>query len=307
HPKGQALLEPGGWLKKDALNVWTVGLTMCFGIMGLPHILMRFFTVKNAAGARKSVAYATIIMSGFYIFILIIGLGSVALLWGQPQYYDDAGKLLGGSNMVALHTAQALGGDLLLGFMSAVAFATILAVVAGLTLAASAAISHDLYAIVIKNNKADPKRELMISKITVVAVGLMSIVLGLLFETQNIAVVTAFALAIAASVNFPILLLAMYWRGLTSHGAVWGGALTFALTLVIIVLSDSIWVQVLGHETAIFPYVYPTVFSMPAGFVLVVLFSLLDRSDKAALEKSRFDGQFVRSETGIGADKAAKH
>jgi cation/acetate symporter len=307
HPKGQALLEPGGWLKKDAINVWTVGLTMCFGIMGLPHILMRFFTVKDAAGARKSVAYATVIMSVFYIFILIIGLGSVAILWGQPQYYDGAGKLLGGSNMVALHTAQALGGDLLLGFMSAVAFATILAVVAGLTLAASAAIAHDLYAIVLKNNKADPKRELVISKITVVVVGLMSVVLGLLFETQNIAVVTAFALAIAASVNFPVLLLAMYWRGLTSHGAVWGGALTFALTLVIIVLSDSIWVQVLGHEAAIFPYVYPTVFSMPAGFVLVILFSLLDRSDKAKVEKSRFDGQFVRSETGIGADKAAKH
>lgn len=307
HPKGQGLLEPGGWLKKSPLNVWTVGLTMCFGIMGLPHVLMRFFTVKNAADARKSVAYATLIMSVFYIFILIIGLGSVAILWGQPAYYDEAGKLLGGSNMVALHAAQAVGGDLLLGFMSAVAFATILAVVAGLTLAASAAIAHDLYAIVMKGGKADPKTELRISKMAVIGVGVASVILGLLFETQNIAVVTAFALAIAASVNFPLLLLSMYWRGLTSRGAVVGGALTFAFTMIIIVLSDSIWVQVLGNEQAIFPYVYPTVFTMPVGFVLVWLFSVLDKTAKGHLEKSRFDAQFFRAETGIGADEAAKH
>ncbi len=307
HPKGQSLLEPGGWLKQNSLNVWTVGLTMCFGIMGLPHILMRFFTVKNAADARKSVAYATLIMSVFYIFILIIGLGAVAILWGQPEYYDAAGDLTGGSNMVALHAAKALGGDFLFGFMSAVAFATILAVVAGLTLAASAAIAHDLYAIVMKNGKADPKTELKISKISVIVIGVLSVIFGLAFETQNVALVTAFALAIAASVNFPLLLLSMYWRGLTSKGAVWGGALTFVFALIIIALSDSIWVQVLGHEKAVFPYVYPTVFTMPAGFVLVWLFSVLDKSDKARLEKSRFDAQFFRSETGIGADKAAEH
>ncbi|PHR57039.1 MAG: cation acetate symporter [Robiginitomaculum sp.] len=307
HPKGQSLLEPGGWLGKDSLNVWTVGLTMCFGIMGLPHILMRFFTVKNAAGARKSVAYATMIMSVFYIFILIIGLGAVALLWGQPEYYDDAGKIIGGSNMVALHTAKALGGDFLFGFMSAVAFATILAVVAGLTLAASAAIAHDLYAVVMKKGLADPKIELRISKISVIVVGIMAVILGIVFETQNIAVVTAFALAIAASVNFPLLLLSMYWRGLTSRGAVIGGGLTFIFTIIIIVLSDSIWVQVLGNETAIFPYVYPTVFTMPVGFILVWLFSVMDRSQKAKLERSRFDAQFVRSETGIGADEASQH
>ncbi|MEE9272730.1 MAG: cation acetate symporter [Robiginitomaculum sp.] len=307
HPKGQALLEPGGWLKKDPLNVWTVGLTMCFGILGLPHVLMRFFTVKDATGARKSVAYATLIMSVFYIFILIIGLGAVAILWGQPEYYDAAGNIVGGSNMVALHAAKSLGGDLFLGFMSAVAFATILAVVAGLTLAASAAIAHDLYAIVIKKGKADPKTELKISKIAVLVVGALSVVLGLVFETQNIAVITAFALAIAASVNFPLLLLSMYWKGLTSRGAVIGGTLTFIFTIIIIILSNNIWVMVLGHEKAIFPYIYPTIFTMPAGFVLMWFFSITDKSAIAALEKSRFDEQFFRSETGFGADKVAKH
>lgn len=307
HPMGQALLEPGGWLKKDPLNVWTVGLTMCFGIMGLPHILMRFFTVKNANAARKSVTYATLIMSVFYVFILIIGLGSVAIIWGHPAYYDPSGKLIGGSNMVALHTARALGGDFLFGFMSAVAFATILAVVAGLTLAASAAISHDLYTIAFKKGKADPKTELKIMKISVLAIGALSIILGVLFETQNIAVVTAFALAIAASVNFPLLLLSMYWRGLTSKGAVRGGALTFVFTLVIIILSQNVWVQVLGHEKAIFPYVYPTVFTMPAGFLLIWVFSLFDRSTQGAIERSRFEAQFFRAETGVGMDEAAKH
>ena len=209
--------------------------------------------------------------------------------------------------MVALHAAKALGGDFLLGFMSAVAFATILAVVAGLALAASAAIAHDLYAVVLKKGKADPKVELRITKISVLVVGALSIVLGVVFETQNIAVVTAFALAIAASVNFPLLLLSMYWRGLTSRGAVLGGALTFVFTIIIIILSKNIWVDVLGHDKAIFPYVYPTVFTMPVGFVLVWFFSLIDKSDKARLEKSRFDAQFFRSETGVGADEAAKH
>ncbi len=307
HPKGQALLEPGGWLGKSWLNVWTVGLTMCFGIMGLPHILMRFFTVKNAADARKSVAYATLIMSVFYIFILVIGLGSVAIIWGQAEFYDEAEKLAGGSNMVALHAAKALGGDLLLGFMSAVAFATILAVVAGLTLAASAAVAHDLYALVLKKGKPDPAKELRLSKIAVIVVGVLSVVLGLIFESQNIAVITAFALAIAASVNFPLLLLSMYWRGMTSRGAVIGGSLTFLFTIIIIILSDSIWVQVLGYDKAIFPYVYPTVFTMPTGFVLVWLFSILDKSQNSTTEKSRFDAQYLRSETGIGADEAAKH
>jgi len=307
HPKGQALLEPGGWLKKDTLNVWTLGLTMCFGIMGLPHILMRFFTVKDAKGARKSVAYATVIMAVFYIFILIIGFGAVAVIWGQPEYYTEGGTLIGGTNMVVLHVSKALGGDFLLGFMSAVAFATILAVVAGLTLAAAAAIAHDLYAVVLKGGKANPKTELKISKISVVIIGVLSIIFGLAFETQNIAVVTAFAFSIAASVNFPLLLLSMYWRGLTSKGAVLGGSLTFILTLAIIVISDSIWVQVLGHDKAIFPYTYPTIFTMPIGFVLIWFFSIFDKSDNAKLEKSKFNAQFVRSETGIGADEAAEH
>lgn len=307
HDKGQAIMEPGGWLKKDPLNVLTVGLTMTFGIMGLPHILMRFFTVKDAVGARKSVAYATLIMSVFYIFILIIGLGSIAILWNNPSFYDGAGNLTGGSNMVALHAAKELGGDILFGFMAAVAFATILAVVAGLTLAGSAAIAHDLYAVVLKKGKADPKKELKLSKIVVLMIGVMSILLGLAFETQNIAVVTSFALALAASVNFPLLLLAMYWKGLSSRGAMIGGFLTLVFTLILIIFSHNVWVEVLGNKEAPVPLVYPTVYSMPMGFILIWLFSIMDKSKSAQGERDRFDEQYVRSETGIGIEEASQH
>lgn len=307
HDKGSAIMQPRGWLKGDVLNVTTVGLTMCFGIMGLPHILMRFFTVKDAAGARKSVAYATVIMSVFYIFILIIGLGSIAVLWNNPDFYDASGQIIGGSNMVALHAAKFLGGDFMFGFMSAVAFATILAVVAGLTLAGAAAIAHDLYGVVIKKGEGDPKTELKISRIAVLVIGVLSIFLGLAFETQNIAVVVAFALALAASVNFPLLLLAMYWKGLSSRGAIIGGGLTLVFTLGLIILSDSIWVEIFGYEKALFPYVYPTVFSMPVGFISIWLFSVLNRSQNARAERSRFDAQFIRSETGIGVSTASDH
>jgi len=307
HPKGQAIMEAGGWLKKEPLNVLTVGLTMTFGIMGLPHVLMRFFTVNDAVGARKSVAYATIIMSVFYIFILIIGLGSIAILWDNPNYYNEAGELIGGSNMVALHAAKELGGDILFGFISAVAFATILAVVAGLTLAGSAAIAHDLYAVVLKNGDADPEKELKLSRFVVFIIGIISILTAIAFETQNIAVVTTFALALAASVNFPLLLLAMYWKGLSSRGAVIGGFLTFILTLVLIIFSQNVWVEVLGNDKALVPLIYPTVYSMPIGFILIWLFSVLDRSPNAQGERGRFNEQFIRSETGIGAEKASQH
>ncbi|MBV1901690.1 MAG: hypothetical protein KUG56_08460, partial [Kordiimonadaceae bacterium] len=202
---------------------------------------------------------------------------------------------------------RALGGDLMFGFMSAVAFATILAVVAGLTLAGSAAIAHDFYALVLKKGKADPDMELKVSRFAVLGIGIVSVLLGIVFETQNIAVIVAFALALAASVNFPLLLLSLYWKGLSSRGVIWGGGLTLVVTLGLIVLSDSIWVQIFGQEKALFPYTYPTVFSMPVGFVLMWFFSRIDHSAKAKEERAAFQEQFIRSETGIGISEASQH
>jgi len=307
HSLGQAISAPGGWLEGDPVNVWTVGLTMAFGIMGLPHILMRFLTVRDGVSARLSAGYATSIIALFYVLVAIIGFGSIALIWENPEYYNASGQLLGGGNMVALHAANAVGGSALLGFMSAVAFATILAVVAGLTLSGAAAIAHDLYGVAIKRGQGDPQTELKISRISILGFGLASIILGILFEQQNIAVIVATALAIAASVNFPLLVLAIYWRGLTSRGALFGGGVTLAVSLFLIILSEGFWVQILGNPEPLFPYVYPTVFTLPLGFVLVIAFSKLDRSESSKAERGRFTQQQIRAETGLGAVDVIEH
>ena len=288
-------------------QVLTVGLTMCFGIMGLPHILMRFFTVKDAAAARGSVTIATLIMSVFYILILIIGFGAVATIWGNPDYLGEDGQLLGGSNLVALHTAKSLGGDLLFGYMSAVTFATILAVVAGLTLAGSATIAHDLRHLFSKTLARAPSNELLLSRLAALGIGGVAFLLALAFEFQNIAIVTALALAIAASVNFPILLLALYWGGLTSRGCVWGGGFTLALVVLLIIFSDGVWVEILGHADGLFPLIYPTVVIMPACFFLVIVLSKLDHSQRAIDERQQFPDQLIRSEVGIDISAANHH
>ena len=305
HPRGIGLLGSGGWLQGNFTQVLTVGLTMCFGIMGLPHILMRFFTVRNAAAARTSLSVATFIMAVSYVAILIIGIGAVAIVWGDPQYLDESGNLLGGSNLVVLHLAKSVGGDILLGYMSAVAFATILAVVAGLTIAGSAAIAHDLYGAF--SSKANPREVFVVSRIAAFAIGLIALGLGIAFENQNIAIITSLALAIAASVNFPLLLLSMYWKDLTSRGCVYGGGITLLVCCLMIVLSDGVWVQVLGNDTAVVSLIYPTVITMPICFLLTVVFSLSDKSREAHKERDRFAEQYFRSETGFGASDASRH
>ncbi len=303
HAKGPGSLAPGSWLHTDFFNIVTIALTMCFGVMGLPHVLMRFFTVKDAAAARKSVAFATLLMCGFYLLIVIIGFGAAAVVGGNPAFHDTSGALIGGDNMVALHLAQALGGNLMLGFMSAVIFATILAVVIGLALAGAAAISHDIYAVLFHHGNVSPKDELRVSRFAVLTIGMVALMLSVAFEGQNVAVVTALALSIAASINFPLLILALYWRNLTSRGAWLGGSTALGASIVLIVLSDSVWVAMLGNETAIFPYIYPTIVAMPLCFVLTYIVSMLDRSPQARAERAAFHEQYARSETGA-ADHA---
>lgn len=301
HPRGSELIEPGGWLKRDFFNVATVGLTMCFGIMGLPHILMRFFTVKNAASARSSVSIATLLMAAFYVLVLIIGFGSVGLISDDPAYHDSAGKLIGGENMVALHLSKSLGGDFAFGFMAAVTFATILAVVAGLTLAGAATVAHDLYGELIGDKKmkaAHPGAQLTIIRLTAAGICALAFVSGIIFQSQNIAIVVALAMAIAASVNFPLLILSMYWRGLTSSGALYGGSMGLLTCFVLILLSDSVWVKLFGHESAVFPYVYPTIVAMPVTFIICWLVSQSDRSRSGASEREAFHEQFLRSQFG---------
>lgn len=306
HPKGEAIMSPGG-LVKDPISAISLGLALMFGTAGLPHILMRFFTVSDAKEARKSVFYATGFIGYFYILTFIIGFGAILLVGTNPAFKDAAGALIGGNNMAAVHLADAVGGSLFLGFISAVAFATILAVVAGLTLSGASAVSHDLYASVIKKGKANEKDELRVSKITTLVLGVLAIGLGILFEKQNIAFMVGLAFSIAASCNFPVLILSMYWKKLTTRGAMIGGWMGLVTAVVLMVLGPTIWVQILGNATPIYPYEYPALFSITVAFIGIWFFSITDKSTAADEERARFYPQFVRSQTGLGASGAAAH
>ncbi|HFZ1428465.1 cation/acetate symporter ActP [Serratia marcescens] len=306
HPKGIAIMSPGG-LVSDPISALSLGLALMFGTAGLPHILMRFFTVSDAKEARKSVFYATGFIGYFYILTFIIGFGAILLVSANPAFKDATGALLGGTNMAAVHLANAVGGNFFLGFISAVAFATILAVVAGLTLAGASAVSHDLYASVMKNGKATERDELRVSKITVVVLGIVAIALGILFEKQNIAFMVGLAFSIAASCNFPIIILSMYWARLTTRGAMIGGWLGLLTAVILMILGPTIWVQILGHEKPIYPYEYPALFSMIVAFVGTWLFSITDSSLAGQQERERFRAQFVRSQTGLGISQGSSH
>lgn len=306
HSKGEAIMASGG-LVSDPISAISLGLALMFGTAGLPHILMRFFTVPDAKQAHRSVFYATGFIGYFYILTFIIGFGAIAFLLSNPDYLTAEGGLIGGNNMAAIQLSAALGGDIMLGFISAVAFATILAVVSGLTLAGASAISHDLYASVFKKGNADEKAEMRVTRMATIGLGIVAIILGILFEKQNVAYMVGLAFAIAASANFPILFLSMYWRGLTTRGAVIGGAMGLISAVVLVILGPIVWVDVLGNETAIFPYKYPALFSMTLAFAGTWLFSVTDKSASAIAERKAFDMQYVRAQTGIGAEKASKH
>ncbi|WP_223531701.1 cation acetate symporter [Pseudomonas sp. BF-R-30] len=306
HAKGNAIMAPGGLLS-NPIDAISLGLGMMFGTAGLPHILMRFFTVSDAKEARKSVFYATGFIGYFYLLLIIVGFGAIVMVGTDPAFRDASGAIIGGGNMVAVHLAHAVGGNLFLGFISAVAFATILAVVAGLALSGASAVSHDLYACVMRKGQASEQQEMRVSRIATLCIGVLAIVLGLLFESQNIAFLSGLVLAIAASVNFPVLFLSMYWKGLTTRGAVLGSLSGLVSAIVLLVLSPAVWVNVMHHDKALFPYSNPALFSMSLAFFSAWLFSVTDTSPRAAIERGRYLAQFIRSMTGIGATGASKH
>jgi len=304
--KGLSIMAPGGFIK-DPVSAISFGLALMFGTAGLPHILMRFFTVPDAKEARKSVLWATGWIGYFYLLTFIIGFGAITMVATDASYLMEDGSLKGGGNMAAIHLSQAIGGNLFLGFVSAVAFATILAVVAGLTLSGASAVSHDLYASVLRQGAADSAQELKVSRRTVPVLAALAIVLGIAFEKQNVAFMVSLAFAIAASGNFPVLLMSVLWKGSSTRGIVAGGSLGVILALVLTVLSPAIWVSVLGYAEPVFPYSSPAIFSMPLAFLTIWLVSLTDRSGRAAVDRDGFAAQRLRSETGIGAAGASAH
>lgn len=306
HNLGERLVHPGSLLA-DPVTAISMGLGLMFGTAGLPHILMRFFTVSNAKEARKSVLYASVFIAYFFNVIAIMGVAAIVIV-GQNTSFFEGGELgaalLGGSNMVAMHLAQAVGGNLLLGFLSAVAFATILAVVAGLALAGATAIAHDLYAEVYKKGQVTEAQELRVTKLATICLGIVAILLGIAFEQMNVAFMAALAFGVAASANFPVLILSMYWRDLTTRGAMAGGYGGLLTSVTLVVLSKSVWVDVFGFAQAIFPYTQPALFSMPVAFGLAYIVSIKDQSAAAMREREAFADQYVRGQTGYGISAA---
>ena len=309
HKDGMKIVGPGSLLA-DPVSAVSMSLGLVFGTAGLPHILMRFFTVPNAVEARKSVFVASGFIGLFFLVVCTLGLAAISIVGSDPQFFEGGkvgGKLIGGGNMPVMHLANAVGGNLYLGFMSAVAFATILAVVSGLALAGASAIAHDIYARVMRGGKATEAEEMRVSRWASLGLGVVAVVLGIAFEKQNVAFLVGLTFGIAASTNFPVLIMAMYWKGLTTRGALLGGCAGLISAMVLVILSPAVWVSVLGHAEAIYPYDHPALFSMPLAFLVIVVVSRMDRSARAERERAAFDDQFVRAQTGLGAAAASSH
>jgi cation/acetate symporter len=290
---GQAALEPGG-LVTDPIEAISLGLALMLGLLGLPHILMRFYTVRDAKAARASVLYATGFIGYFYLIIPIVGFGAAALV-GR----DVIGKIDAGGNMAAPLLAELLGGTPFLGFIAAVAFATILAVVAGLTLAGASSLSHDIFVHVVRRGKSSDAEEVRVARIGTFAFGVAAVLLGILFKGQNVAFMVGLAFAIACSANFPALLLSIVWRRFNTMGAVCSIATGAFMSLLLIVLSPTVWVDLLGNPKAIFPLRNPAIVSMSAAFLVAIVASLLTREPEA---EAKFDDEKLRTYLGVGAE-----
>lgn len=309
HKDGAAIMRPGSMLA-DPITATSLSLGLVFGTAGLPHIMMRFFTVPNAKEARKSVFVASGFIGLFFLVVCLLGLAAIVIVGQDPQFFERGeigGKLIGGNNMPVMHLAKAVGGNLFLGFLSAVAFATILAVVSGLALAGASSIAHDIYARVIRKGEATEAEEMRVSKFASIGLGIVAVILGILFEKQNVAFLVGLTFGIAASANFPVLILSLYWKGLTTRGALIGGVAGLVSAVVFVVLSKAVWVVVLGNAKPIFPYEHPALFSMPLAFFVTWLFSVTDRSARAAQDIAGYHDQDVRAQTGIGAAAASAH
>ena len=273
---GAGVLAPGK-LVSNPLDTISLGLALMFGTAGLPHILMRFYTVPDARAARTSVFYATGLIGFFYLLTFILGFGAMVLV--GPETITSVDK---GGNMAAPLLASYLGGTPFLGFIAAVAFATILAVVAGLTLSGAAALSHDLWASVVRKGEPAPGEELRVAKIATVSLGIFAVLLGITFKGQNVAFMVSLAFAIAASANFPALLLSIFWGRYTTAGAVSSMLIGTVSALGLIYLSPTIQVDILNHENAVFPLKNPALLTIPLSFATGILVSLMTPEKESA-------------------------
>ncbi|MBE7953720.1 cation acetate symporter [Microbacterium sp. R1] len=310
--KGDAILAPGLQYGANPWDFLSLGLALVLGTAGLPHVLMRFYTVPTAKEARRSVVWAIWLIGGFYLLTLVLGYGAGALVGA-----DVIAAAPGGVNSAAPLLALQLGGPVLLGFISAVAFATILAVVAGLTITAAASFAHDIYANVIQKGRkdsegkpieADPNGEVRVARRTVIVIGILAIVGGIGAQGQNIAFLVALAFAVAASANLPTILYSLFWRRFTTRGAVWSmyGGLGSAIVLIVLspVFSGTPTSMIPGIDIAVWPLNNPGIVSIPLGFLLGWLGTITSSRKESPRLAAEME---VRSLTGFGAEKATEH
>ncbi|WFP16976.1 solute symporter family protein [Citricoccus muralis] len=300
------LLEPGLQYGADfmtKLNFISLGIALVFGTAGLPHVLMRFYTVPTAKEARKSVVWAIVLIGAFYLFTLVLGFGAAALL--TPEQINNAP---GGQNSAAPLLAYELGGTLLLGLIAAVAFATILAVVAGLTITASASFAHDIYGQVIKKGQIDSKGEVRVGRITVIVVGLLAIAGGIGAQGQNVAFLVSLAFAVAASANLPTILYSLFWRRFTTRGALWSMYGGLGSSVALIFFSPVVWGAPTSFfpeiDMALYPLTNPGLVSIPLAFFLGWLGSVTSKDNEDPAKQAEME---IRSLTGVGAEKAVEH
>ncbi|MCU4297676.1 cation acetate symporter [Brevibacterium permense] len=301
---GEGVLNPGLQYGENPLDFISLALALVLGTAGLPHVLMRFYTVPTAKEARRSVVWAIWLIGAFYLFTLVLGYGAAALV-GADAIKNAPGGVNSAAPLLALH----LGGPILMGFISAVAFATILAVVAGLAITAAASFAHDIYANVIKKGKVeDSEAEVKIARRTVIVIGAVAIVGGIGVQGQNIAFLVALAFAVAASANLPTILYSLFWKRFTTRGAVWSiyGGLISAMVLIAFspVVSGSETAMIPGADFAIFPLSNPGIISIPLGFILGWIASITDRTVESPELAAEMD---VRAHTGFGAEEAVEH
>ncbi len=298
-----AILGPGLKYSANPLDFVSLSIALVLGTAGLPHVLMRFYTVPSAREARRSVVWAIWLIGIFYIFTLVLGYGAAALV-GPEVILASPGK----ENSAAPLLALALGGPILMGVISAVAFATILAVVAGLTITAATSFAHDVYASVIKNGNADPASEVKVARITVVVIGILAILGGIGVNGQNIAFLVALAFAVAASANLPTIVYSLFWHRFNTRGAVWSMVGGLTSTVILIVCSPVFS----GGEKSVFPELdfawfplsNPGIVSIPLGFLLGWIGSLTSSKPE---DPAKAAEMYVRAYTGHGAEKASEH
>ncbi|MFZ0075640.1 MAG: cation acetate symporter [Exiguobacterium undae] len=292
-PLGDSFLNPGNKFKLP-LDTISLNLALVLGTAGLPHILIRFFTVKDAPTARKSVVYATWIIGAFYILTIFLGFGAAAFVGSEDIIAANAA-----GNMAAPLLAQALGGDLLFAFVAAVAFATILAVVAGLVLSAASAFAHDFYSHILRKGQATEKEQMTAARLASIAVALVSMVLALFAQSMNVAFLVSLAFAVAASANLPVILLTIFWRRFSTGGAVTGMMVGLFSSLILVALSPNIWAvdgSALFVGEALFPLANPGIVSIPLGFLGAIIGTLVTKSDEVA---GNFERILVKANTGI--------